>query len=60
MSEDHDPRRPGRPRNAEPGSRVSMWIPERDHDRLIRLARAKRMSVSEFLRRSLQPRVRDR
>lgn len=40
------PRRRGRPRAMEPGSRVTTWIPERYHDALIRIANEKDISVS--------------
>lgn len=45
-------RRPGRPRVAEPvgGSSVTAWIPPKDHDRLVRIANAAGMSVSECVR----------
>lgn len=42
-------RRRGRPRGASSGSRVSTWLPEEHHDRLVQLARQKRMSVSKYV-----------
>lgn len=46
-------RRRGRPRAAEPGSAVTVWLPESEHDRLIRLANMAEVSVSELMRRLL-------
>jgi len=43
-------RRGGRPPAPEPGSRISSWVPAKDHDRLIRLARARGVSVSSVIR----------
>ena len=48
----------GRPRNAEPSSSVSTWLPAHEHDVLIRRARAEEISVSALVRRLV--RVRDR
>lgn len=54
MSEPNDPqvfvvgqRRGGRPRAAEPGSRLSIWIPANDHDRYCKLAKERGESVSK-------------
>lgn len=45
-----DKRRGGRPRAEEPGSRVSVWLPASTHDRLIKLANQKDVSVSSLVR----------
>jgi hypothetical protein len=54
-------RRRGRPKSAEPGSTVSTWLPVSDHDRLVRIANRREMSVSEYvgtvLRRDLRTRL---
>lgn len=42
--------RRGRPRSAEPGSAVCTWLRMSEHDRLIKMANQREMSVSEFLR----------
>lgn len=44
------PRRPGRPKTAEPGSSVSTWLKPNEHDALIRLARQREVSVSAVAR----------
>lgn len=44
------PRRRGRPRAPEPGSTISAWIPAKYHDRLIRIANEKDISVSAVVR----------
>jgi predicted HicB family RNase H-like nuclease len=41
----------GRPRSREPNNTVCSWVPARVHDRLIRIANAREMSVSEYVRR---------
>ena len=45
--------RGGRPRALEQKSAVSTRLPERVHDRLIRLANAEEMSVSAYVRKVL-------
>ena len=51
MSEDPKPSRPrGRPRVDEPRANVSTWLPAREHDRLIALARDRGISVSRTIR----------
>ena len=40
----------GRPRAKEPGSSVSTWIPVSHHDQLVKLANAKEMTVSAFVK----------
>lgn len=48
------PRRPrGRPRVAEPGRSVSVWLPVSQCDRLIKLAVKRDASVADTLRRLL-------
>lgn len=46
--------RGGRPRAAEPGLRVSFWLPESDYDRLYRLADLHGVSISHFVARAVQ------
>jgi hypothetical protein len=48
----------GRPRNAEPSSSVSTWLPAREHDKLIRLAQHEDVSISALVRRLLNLRLR--
>jgi len=48
----------GRPRNAEPSSSVTTWLPAREHDTLIRLAREEETSISALVRRLLNLRLR--
>jgi hypothetical protein len=42
----------GRPKG-EPGTTVSVWMPTTDHDRIVRAADARRVSVSSYVRRRL-------
>lgn len=51
-------RGPGRPRAAEPGSRLTTWIPGTTHDRLIALANRRGESVSALVRQLLILRLR--
>jgi hypothetical protein len=44
------PRRRGRPRVEEPRSSVSTWVPASYHDRLIKMAEQKDVSVSMLVR----------
>jgi hypothetical protein len=44
------PRKPGRPPNPEPGSRVTTWIATSEHDRLVALAKARDQSISALVR----------
>lgn len=54
-----EPARPrGRPRLAEQKSTVSVWLPATDHDRLIRIAKARETSVSAVVRHVLTHRGR--
>jgi hypothetical protein len=57
--EDPDPprRRPGRPRNAEPGFVTSTWLPASLHDRLVRVALKTDTSISQLIRHVLERRV---
>lgn len=50
-------KRPGRPANPEPGSRVTVWLTTRQHDRLIALARQRDLSVSATTRQLLVNRL---
>lgn len=55
MKTDDAPRRPpGRPRAAEPGSSVTTWMPRREHDQLVRIARTHDLSVSFVTRRLIR------
>lgn len=40
----------GRPRSAEPGSSLSVWVPVSHHDQLITMAKKHRTSVSRLVR----------
>jgi len=57
-------RRPGRPRcdpsDPDPSVKVSVTVPARGYDRLYRLAVADRVSIPEFIRRSLSETLRNR
>jgi hypothetical protein len=44
------PKKPGRPQNEEPGSRVSTWLPASQHDQLVRMAKQRDVSVSAVVR----------
>ena len=46
-------RRRGRPRASEPRSSVSTWLPVSVHDRLISIASAREISISELVRESI-------
>jgi len=46
-------RRRGRPRVEEPRSSVSTWLPVSVHDRLISIASAREISISELVRESI-------
>lgn len=48
----------GRPRNAEPSSSVTTWLPAGEHDKLIQLANEEETSVSALVRRLLRLRMR--
>jgi hypothetical protein len=45
-----EPRKRGRPRVEEPRSSVSTWVPASYHDRLIKMAEQKDVSVSMLVR----------
>ena len=47
----------GRPRVAEPGSSVSTWLRQADHDQLIRLAQRHDLSVSALVRQLVTRRI---
>ena len=42
--------RGGRPRSAEPSTSVCTWLPESYHDRLIKIAKHRRTSVSSVVK----------
>lgn len=44
------PGKPGRPHVREPGSSVTTWLPQTDHDHLIQLAQRHDLSVSALMR----------
>jgi predicted HicB family RNase H-like nuclease len=45
-----DRRRRGRPRAEVKGSKLSTWVPVSEHDRLIKEAKARDVSLSEWVR----------
>jgi len=45
-----EPVHQGRPRNAEPYSSVTTWLPTGAHDKLIRLAAEQETSISALVR----------
>lgn len=47
-------RRRGRPPSAQPGSTICTWVPVTEHDRILRLAKDQRVSVSEFVREAIK------
>jgi hypothetical protein len=56
-STDPPPGKPGRPRVSEPGSSVSTWLRQADHDHLIQLAQRHDLSVSALVRQLLTRRI---
>jgi len=52
------PAKGGRPRVDEPGTSVSTWLRPGDHDKLIRLASLREMSVSALVRDLLRLKLR--
>jgi len=58
MSDEPKPRRAGgRPRADEPGSTISAWLRESEHDRLIKIAKRNEQSVSSLVRQLLNLRI---
>jgi hypothetical protein len=47
----------GRPRVAEPGVPVSTWLPPREYDKILRLAKAQETTVSALMRSWLRLRL---
>jgi hypothetical protein len=46
-----DPPKRGRPRASEPGSAtVSTWLPPKDYDKIIRVAKAQDVTISALVR----------
>lgn len=45
-----EPRKPGRPRNHEPGSAVMTWLTASEHERLVKYAALRGESVSATVR----------
>jgi hypothetical protein len=54
---DDPPGKRGRPRVAEPGSSVSTWLRQGEHDELIRLAQQHDTTVSSLVRQLLKLRI---
>lgn len=52
------PRPRGRPRVEQPGSTVSTWLRQAEHDRLIELANQREKSVSALIRQLLLLKIR--
>lgn len=50
-------RRRGRPRTSEPHSTVSVWVPTRLHDQLIKLANEQEKTVSQLVKSLLMLRL---
>lgn len=48
-----DPPKRGRPRSAEPGSTVSVWLPASAHDRIIEIAKHEEQSISATVKQLL-------
>lgn len=59
MADEHtdSPRPRGRPRSEEPGTTVSAWVSEQEHDKLIRLANEQEKSVSALVRQLIVPKL---
>ncbi len=55
-----EPRRRGRPRASEPGSAVMTWLPQSDHDRLVKLAQIRGETVSSVVRSLLMTKQRSK
>jgi hypothetical protein len=51
------PTKRGRPPVAEPGSAVSTWLRQGEHDQLIRLAQEHETTVSSLVRQLLKLRI---
>lgn len=51
------PGKRGRPPVAEPGSAVSTWLRQGEHDRLIHLAQQRETTVSSLVRQLLKQRL---
>ena len=52
-----EPVKPERPR-AEPGSTVSFWCRESEHDELVRMARDRRTTLSRLMQTIVAPHLR--
>jgi hypothetical protein len=54
---DDPPGKRGRPPVTEPGSAVSTWLRQGEHDRLIQLAQQRETTVSSLVRQLLKSRI---
>lgn len=48
----------GRPRAPDPGARLSTWVPVREYDRLVKLAKTRDQSLSSLVRDLLKLKLR--
>lgn len=48
----------GRPKGPEPGSSVSTWLRQSEHDRLIRIAQQQDTTISKLVREMLRVKLR--
>lgn len=55
---DQPPKQIGRPKAPEPGSAVTVWMRQSEHDRLVKLAKEQDRSVSACARELLTRRLR--
>jgi hypothetical protein len=56
---DEEPRKPGRPRVADPkpGAAVSTWLPPADYDTIIKIAKKHDVTISALVRSWLQLKI---
>jgi hypothetical protein len=50
--------KPGRPKAAEQGAKLSTWVPTSQYDRLLKLANAREQSISGLVRDLLRLKLR--
>jgi hypothetical protein len=60
VTEPAKPRGPGRPKASEPGSRVTTWLSETEHDQMVSRAKVAGTSVSALVRIALKQHLKDR